>query len=205
MITIYDIKPQFQRLLRPLVNRLAISGVTANQVTLFTCAFCLCYAIFLSLFITVPGCLIFLPLILLLRMAFNAIDGLLAKEHAQKTPLGAMLNELTDMICDAALFLPFALYPGIQSILVVFIVIASLLCEAAGLCGVLIGASRRYDGPMGKSDRAFWLSLLALWLAINPTTVGLNWFLSSLLCLIIVTIGNRVYQSLHELRAGDGA
>jgi CDP-diacylglycerol--glycerol-3-phosphate 3-phosphatidyltransferase len=34
MASIYDPKPRFQTLLRPLVGRLAGAGVTANQVTL---------------------------------------------------------------------------------------------------------------------------------------------------------------------------
>ena len=33
-MTLYDLKPRFQSLLRPLVRRLAAAGVTANQVTL---------------------------------------------------------------------------------------------------------------------------------------------------------------------------
>ena len=32
-MTLYDLKPRFQSLLRPLVHRLATAGVTANQVT----------------------------------------------------------------------------------------------------------------------------------------------------------------------------
>ena len=34
MASVYDLKPRFQALLRPLVNALAASGVTANQVTI---------------------------------------------------------------------------------------------------------------------------------------------------------------------------
>ena len=33
-ITIYDLKPGFQRLLRPLATALANAGITANQVTM---------------------------------------------------------------------------------------------------------------------------------------------------------------------------
>jgi CDP-diacylglycerol--glycerol-3-phosphate 3-phosphatidyltransferase len=39
-------------------------------------------------------------------MALNAIDGMLAKEFALKSRLGAMLNELGDVFSDAALYLP---------------------------------------------------------------------------------------------------
>ena len=35
MASIYDLKPRFQALLRPLTRRLAGAGVTANQVTVF--------------------------------------------------------------------------------------------------------------------------------------------------------------------------
>ncbi|HTH81017.1 MAG TPA: CDP-alcohol phosphatidyltransferase family protein, partial [Ramlibacter sp.] len=30
-----------------------------------------------------------------------------------------------------------------------------------------IGAARRYDGPLGKSDRAFVFGALALWIALG--------------------------------------
>jgi len=148
MITIYDIKPEFQLLLRPMVDVIYARGYTANQVTLFTFFFCFLYAIIFSIFITSSLILMLLPIILFLRMALNAIDGLLAKEHDQKTPLGAILNELTDMTSDVMLYLPFALYPGIQPWLPVLIVILSLMSEAVSLSGLLVGATRRYDGPM---------------------------------------------------------
>ncbi len=42
----------------------------------------------------------------------------------------------------------------------------ALLSEYAGVMAPLIGQERRYDGPMGKSDRAFWLSLIAVIIVI---------------------------------------
>jgi CDP-diacylglycerol--glycerol-3-phosphate 3-phosphatidyltransferase len=35
-------------------------------------------------------------------MALNAIDGMLAREHDMQSPLGAMLNELGDVLSDVA-------------------------------------------------------------------------------------------------------
>ncbi|MDR1462223.1 MAG: CDP-alcohol phosphatidyltransferase family protein, partial [Azoarcus sp.] len=108
MISIYQLKPAFQGLLRPLARRLAGVGVTANVVTLF--------AMFVSLLIggwlclagdEEPAYFLLVPLWMFLRMALNAIDGMLAREFNQKSPLGAYLNELTDLISDAALYLPF--------------------------------------------------------------------------------------------------
>ena len=53
--------------------------------------------------------LLLLPLVLFLRMALNAIDGMMAREFGQKSRLGAVLNELGDVLSDACLYLPFAL------------------------------------------------------------------------------------------------
>ena len=44
-------------------------------------------------------------------MALNALDGMLAREFGQQSRLGAYLNELTDVVADAALIAPFALLP----------------------------------------------------------------------------------------------
>ena len=65
------------------------------------------------------------------------------------------MNELSDVISDAGLYLPLALVPGFAPWLIVGIVVLSILTEMTGVIGVQIGASRRYDGPLGKSDRAF--------------------------------------------------
>ena len=42
-------------------------------------------------------------------MALNAIDGMLAREFNQKSRLGGYLNEITDVVSDAALYLPLLL------------------------------------------------------------------------------------------------
>lgn len=106
-MSIYALKPRFQALLRPLVGALHRAGVTANQVTLAACA----VSVLLGLWIFLqpaPALFALIPLWMFLRMALNAIDGMLAREFGQKSALGAYLNELTDVIADACLYLPFA-------------------------------------------------------------------------------------------------
>jgi CDP-diacylglycerol---glycerol-3-phosphate 3-phosphatidyltransferase len=205
MITIYDIKPKFQNLLRPIVKKLHDLGVTPNAVTLFTFALSVMYGF---LFLMRPTCarvLSFFPVVLFLRMALNAVDGMLAKIYQQASPLGALLNEICDMGSDAGLFLPFALVPGIHASLVVILVLLAVISEAAGLCGLLIGASRRYDGPMGKSDRAFALSLIAMVLVLFDVAVWVNGALMLMIGLLLLTIGNRCYQALQEVGCIDAA
>jgi CDP-diacylglycerol---glycerol-3-phosphate 3-phosphatidyltransferase len=200
MPSIYGLKPKFQNLLRPITNALARLGVSANQVTLF--AMVLSFATGGAIFLLRSNrSLLLLPLVLFLRMALNAIDGMLAREHNQKTALGAILNELGDVFSDSAVYLPLAVIPGFNPTLVVFIVLCAVFTEMTGLIGIQIGASRRYDGPMGKSDRAFVFGALALLLGLNLPIVPLvRYVLWIVLVLLLLTIVNRARKALAEVR-----
>ena len=166
-MSIYALKPKFQALLRPLTPRLARAGVTANQVTLAAAVVSVALGAFVARrgpeALAVPadsrcGCSV--------RMAFNAIDGMLAREFGQKSRLGAYLNELTDVVSDAALYLPFALVPPFSPLWTGIVIVLAVISEFAGVLGPTVGASRRYDGPMGKSDRAFVFGALGLWIGL---------------------------------------
>jgi CDP-diacylglycerol--glycerol-3-phosphate 3-phosphatidyltransferase len=200
MPSIYGLKPKFQSLLRPITNALARSGVSANQVTI--AAMLLSFAAGAALFyFRNARVLLLLPVVLFVRMALNAIDGMLAREHNQKTPLGAVLNELGDALSDSALYMPLVKFPPFDPTLIVLIVLLAVLGEMTGIIGVQIGASRRYDGPMGKSDRAFVFGalglLLGLQLPILPFVRPILWIM---LVLLIATIVNRAHSALKELR-----
>ena len=102
MATIYDIKPTFQKLLRPIVEKLASLNVTPNQVTVAACVISILFGSLMAVMPHNTAILWFLPVILFIRMALNAIDGILAKEFNMQSSLGAILNELTDMNSDVA-------------------------------------------------------------------------------------------------------
>lgn len=183
------------------MKQLANSGVTANGVT-FT-AFLMSAVIgALCWVIADPRVLYLLPIGLFLRMALNAVDGMLAREHGQKSVLGGFLNELGDVLSDVALYAPLALreeFPFWPTLLFCFL---AILTEFTGVVAVSQGASRRYDGPMGKSDRALLFGAVGLALAygINPLLwVGsLIWLGVALSCL---TVARRIGRSLEELDA----
>lgn len=205
-MSIYALKPRFQALLRPLVRRLRALGVTANQVTLAACAISVALGLWLFLAPVPPRAFLLLPPWLFLRMALNAIDGMLAREFSQQSRLGAYLNELTDVVADAALILPFAAiapFAGDRGPLwlAAFALLAAL-SEFAGALGTTVGASRRYDGPMGKSDRAFVLGALALWVGLaGALPVWSAWLPPALCALVAWTIARRVRNGLREAAA----
>lgn len=200
-MTLYDLKPRFQALLRPLLKRLFRAGVTANQVTLAALIASVAIGVLLFFFPR-PALFLILPIFLFIRMALNAIDGLLAREYNQKSKLGALLNETGDVISDAALYLPFALLPGATPWLVLLAVLLSILTEFCGVLAQTIGASRRYDGPMGKSDRALIFGAYALAIFIWPVCMEWSWILFSLVSVLLAwTCLNRCRRALAEVNS----
>jgi CDP-diacylglycerol--glycerol-3-phosphate 3-phosphatidyltransferase len=202
-MSLYALKPKFQSLLRPLVSKLFVMGVTANQVTVVAAVVSVALGVWLSID---PRSDLFLliPLWLFLRMAFNAIDGMLAREFGQKSALGAYLNELTDVISDACLYLPFAFLLHFAPLWVGVFIALSIVVEMTGVVGLMVGASRRYDGPFGKSDRAFAIGALALAIGLGlPPQDWLAWVFPAMSVLSVLTIVRRVREGLNE--NNDGA
>ena len=197
-LSVYQLKSRFQNLLRPLVNYLYQRGVTANQVTIVAAIGSLLLGTLLFL---LPHTWLFalIPLWMFIRMAFNAIDGMLAREFSQQSRLGAYLNELADIISDAALYLPFVLLAGVEPALIIALTLLAIISEYAGVLGVMVGAERRYDGPMGKSDRALILGTLGLLVALGwVPALWLNLTFSATIFLLGVTVFNRVRSGLKQ-------
>ncbi len=200
-VTLYDLKPRFQALLRPLARRIFEMGGTANQVTVTAAAGSIlvgllaCYE-----WPNHPAIFLLVPLWLFVRMALNAIDGKLAREFGQQSTLGMFLNELCDVVSDAALILPFSLVAPFSPAQTVIVALLAALTEFAGALGAIAGASRRYDGPLGKSDRALVLGGLGLWLGLaGGLPSWLYWLMPTLVVLLAITIVNRVRAALNEV------
>jgi CDP-diacylglycerol--glycerol-3-phosphate 3-phosphatidyltransferase len=199
-MSIYKLKPAFQSLLRPTVGALAQRGVTANQVTLAACVVSVVVGAILALHAERAVLFAVVPAWMLLRMAMNAVDGMLARDFGQKTSLGAYLNEICDVVSDTALYLPFGFVAGSSMTAVAIVTALAATSELAGTVAVMTGASRRYEGPMGKSDRAFVFGLLGLLVALG-FSVGrwLNWAWGAVAVLTALTIANRVRGGLREI------
>lgn len=196
MLSIYQSKARFQNLLRPLVTRLARVGVTANAVTLLAATLsCLLGAALLLA--PSPAYFLLLAPFMLLRMALNAIDGMLAREFGQRSALGAYLNELTDVVSDAALYLPFVAVAPFGWGSVGAVIFLAALSEMVGALASAVGAARRYDGPMGKSDRAAVFGALGLWVGIAGTLPQWAFWLMPLIAFATaINIVNRVRGGL---------
>ena len=201
MPSVYDLKPKFQSLLRPLINNLARMGVTPNMVTIAALVGSLIVGALVSMAGSKPLLLLLLPIWLFTRMALNAIDGMMARELGMATQLGAVLNEIGDAVSDLGLYLPLAFVHQPSQWPVVAFAIGAVLTEFCGVLARALGAGRRYDGPMGKSDRAFVVGALGLASLIAPRLIDLwPWIFSVAALLTVVTCWNRASKGLRELK-----
>ncbi len=202
MVSLYELKPRFQSLLRPLVGALSAMGVTANAVTLTTMLMsCGVSAILLAA--SSHEWFLLLPLWMFLRMALNAMDGMLAREFKQESALGAYLNELADVVSDAALLLPFIAVQPFGWASVGSVIFLAGLSEMTGAIGPMVGAPRCYAGPMGKSDRALVFGGLGLWFGLaGNLPAWAFWLMPVVSGLIIVNIVNRIRGGLKHAAPG---
>jgi CDP-diacylglycerol--glycerol-3-phosphate 3-phosphatidyltransferase len=201
-VTLYTLKPRFQALLRPLVGKLAGAGVTANQVTVAATAGSAVIGLLVASNAAERWPFALLPLWLLVRMGLNAIDGMLAREFGQQSRLGAYLNEIADVVSDAALYAPFAWLAPFGAFWTGLVIVLSVIAEFAGVLGPAVGATRRYDGPMGKSDRALAFGALGLWVGLAGPLPAWSWVVMMALAVLLgLTIVNRVRAGLAEGRS----
>ena len=162
MISVYKIKPKFQKLLQPILVLLRNIGVSPNQITICTVFFSIALGVFLFFGIENKIWFLFVSLGLLLRMALNALDGMMAKQFNLQSKKGEILNELGDVISDVAIFFPFIYFDSLKTEYVIIFIVFSIINEFCGILSKSIYGERRYDGPMGKSDRALLVGLICI-------------------------------------------
>mgnify|MGYP000598520201 CR=1 FL=1 len=196
LLSVYQLKSRFQDLLNLIMLKLYRANVSANQVTLGVFISSLVMA---GMLYFIPSLMIWfaLPVFMLIRMAGNAIDGMLARQYKQQTDLGFMLNEITDLLADAALLLAFSAVTGFDAYWLVSLLLLTWLSEFIALMGQIIRGERQNSGPLGKSDRAVFLSVFAILIGMGIDSLELSfWFFIIGHLLLLVTCFNRVAGSL---------
>ncbi len=197
MISVYQVKPGFQKLLQPLLKGLYKIGITANQITITAIILSITLGSSFVIYQDFKIVFLLLPLGLLIRMALNALDGMMAKQYKMQSKLGEILNELGDVISDLAIALPFMILPYTNPFIIILFAILSSLNEFSGVLGKAMGGERRYDGPMGKSDRALLISVFCIvhffWEGLLVYT---DWIFGVACILIIVSTITRLKNSI---------
>ena len=194
-ISIYKLKTKFQNLLMPICEKLVKLKVSPNQITITTVLLNIVFAGLIYKFNDYKLIYLTVPVFLFLRMALNALDGMIANKFNQKTKMGVFYNEAGDVVSDTVFFYVFLRVIGINEVYNLFFVFLSILSEYVGVTAMMVDNKRHYEGPMGKSDRAFLISLLA----IVYYFIGNKYFdyvLILAIVLLVFTIFNRICSSV---------
>ncbi|HBV16155.1 CDP-alcohol phosphatidyltransferase family protein [Chryseobacterium carnipullorum] len=199
MISVYKLKPKFQQLLTPVLLFLHKNKITANQITIASIILSVVIGILFWNADFSKWFFLSLPIGLLLRMALNALDGMMARKFNQTSRLGEVLNEVGDIVSDVIIFFPLLKFQPESLYLIVIFIVLSIINEFAGLIGKVVGKERRYDGPMGKSDRALILGVYGLSLFFGADISGISFYLFGfIIVLLTISTGIRLKKSLHE-------
>jgi len=199
MISVYKLKPKFQELLNPILLFLNKRNITANQITIASILLSVIIAVLFWNATTNNWLFLSLPIGLLLRMALNALDGMMARKFNQISKLGEVLNEIGDVVSDAIIFFPLLKFHPESLYLIVVFILLSIVNELSGIMGKLIGGTRRYDGPMGKSDRALLIGFYGLlqFLGINITNYA-QYIFGAVISLLLLSTLTRLKKGLNE-------
>ena len=162
MISVYKLKPKFQQLLNPILMLFRRIGISPNHITVFSVLFSVLIGYILWLAQENSLFYLFVALGLLFRMMLNALDGMMAKKYNLQSKTGEILNEVGDILSDIAIYFPFIYFEGITLEYVIGFLLLSVINEFCGLLAKIISGERRYDGPMGKSDRALLVGLICI-------------------------------------------
>ncbi len=196
---IYDIKPWFREQLQPLIKLLwnvHPDVLTWSAVVLSIVAGVLLYMSFWTpwlAFLVIP--------LLFLRLALNALDGLLAQQTGKARVAGEVLNEMTDRVADVAIFLGLTMCPLTDKFIGFVSIISIVMVSYTGILGKAVGAERVYIGVLGKADRMIYLMVVCLVYGLYPD-YGLfgystySWLLIMFIPLACITILQRLLRIL---------
>ena len=199
MISTYKIKPKFQQMLMPLLKMLHGMGVKPNTLTLA--------AVLLSLSIGYVfwnasehhSYYLFVAIGLLARMMLNALDGMMARVYHLQSKLGEILNEVGDVVSDIVIFFPLIMFDELDIKLAITFISLSVVNEFCGVIAKVVSGKRRYDGPMGKSDRALLIGLLCIICYFtSDVLMYLNQIVGAASVLMVVSSYLRLKNALNE-------
>lgn len=198
MLTI--LKTWLQKLMHPLARILFDDGVRAIHVT--SCAGLISVAVgmLVAAFAFHPPIFVLIPIWMLIRTLFNAVEAVLIGEFGQHSKLGTCAHELSRVIAETALFLPFAVIPKVSLLLVLLVTLLAILSEFAGLLGPLIKASRRRDGPMKSDVRMLCFGIFGAGIGSGYVlTAPINIALAAMALLLVMTIISRIRRAVAEV------
>ena|SRR5437867_974203 len=167
-MALYDVKPRFRELLSALLP--ALRPIHPDWITFAALACSILAALLFQRAQSHRWLFLLIPLLLLLRISFNALDGLVAQATGKARAFGEVLNEGADRLSDIAILLGVA-YSPLSSLRWGIPALAAVLFSSyVGILGKAVGAGRQHGGILGKADRMLYLGVACVipFFAGNP-------------------------------------
>src|SRR3954471_7863169 len=156
---LYGLKPGYPARLTPVRERLVAADVSPTAVSVAGVVLAGGAAAGLALLSPGPECAVVVGVALAARLACANLDGGIARATGRATPFGAVANELGDRLADLIVVLACCAFAPPA------VVMAAALCAVlpalVSLAGAQAGLPRRQSGPMGKTERALLLVVIA--------------------------------------------
>ena len=146
-----------------------------------------------------------------LRLVANLLDGMVAVESGQASPLGELFNEIPDRISDITVLVALGFVSGSHVHLGYSAALLSVFVAYVRAMGGLAGAGQVISGLMGKPHRMFIVTVLCLFqgfapaswqVALLPHDIAAPGFALGVICLgCLVTAFGRLSQIADKLSA----
>ncbi len=190
---------------RSLARLLADLRVSANAISIAGLAFGISAGVALaatrSFIILAPVLWLAAALFVLLRLAANMLDGMVAVMTNSASRVGELFNEVPDRLSDSAILIGLGFAAG-QPSLGFCAAIAAIFTAYIRAVGKAAGTSQQFSGPMAKPQRMVLVIGVALFCAAIPN----RWAPTNVLIVIAIgsaaTAARRLMRISRQLRRG---
>jgi len=183
---------------------LAQRKITPNQISVASVVFALIGASLLLWWPTPLG-MVLCAITIQCRLLCNMLDGMVAVEWKQQSPVGALYNELPDRFADALFLVPLGFVLG-QPWIGWVAALGAMLTAYLRAFGGTQGLAQDFCGPMAKPQRMAVLTLGLIVGAIELTITGTIyalWIAAGLIMLgLVFTCWRRTARIVKLLQAG---
>lgn len=111
-----------------------------------------------------------------LRAICNLLDGMVAVESGQASPVGELYNEIPDRLSDAAMLIGLGYAAGSTPILGFAAALVAVFVAYVRAQARVAGAPQNYCGPMGKPHRMFLVTFVGVFFAVAPSAWQTPWW-----------------------------
>jgi phosphatidylglycerophosphate synthase len=121
-----------------------------------------------------------------LRLLCNLFDGMVAVQRGIASRTGELYNEVPDRISDAVILIGIGYAVDSDITLGYIAALTAIFTAYVRATAKSIGAPNDFCGPMAKPQRMALVTLLAIYLAVWPTTWRLAWSEPKIVLVIVI-------------------